>query len=882
MTRTCTPDGILHKVCQQLAAAFLTALAVLVPTMLDAAQVDEATARSIAARQLTRQDATFAEMRGQDMQLVMVRGENLDGTGLVYFRVFNAGDRGFVIVAGDDLVLPIMAYSTEAPFPTGQLRYDVQDWLHGYETQVVAAIQANGQAAPAVEAAWQAIWADGLDPRRDMDAVQPLVSTKWDQAPHVNALCPGGSVTGCVATAMAQVMKYHNHPAQGAGFHSYNAGNYGTLSANFGATTYNWGAMPNVVNSANNAVATLMYHCGVSVEMEYSPEVSGAWVISDWTTTENCSEYALKTYFGYDPGLVGRLRDNYADAQWTSMLRAELDASRPIIYAGFGSGGGHCFVLDGYDNNGLFHVNWGWGGQADGYFAISNLDPTSIGTGGGTGGFNSNQQAIFGVKPAGGGGGGGETPGTPATLALYDHVQLSASTIYYGQAFSVSTNIVNNGSSTFIGEYAAGVFDANSNFYGFVQTLTENSGLPPDYMYTNGLQFSTSGLFSMLPGSYYIAILYRPMNGEWMLVADNGNYSNLVAMQVVYPNDIELNAALNVSPGLSVAQGSSISVTSNVINDGWATFLGQYGVGLYNLDGTWAQDVGVLTENQGLPGGYTYLSPYLTFGPATVTVPPGTYLLAMQHNPNNTGWQLTGSSYFTNPIFITVTMPPMNPDQYEVNDHPGQAYTLPVNFSGSSATVATTGANIHNGSDRDFYKVVLPAGNNYAISARMHDSWNSGDGNSYTVNGIWAWSTDGNNWSDAYDDVMPGNIVVHDGGTVWFQVAPFFPGNVGTYVLRLNIQRGSDVGVDEMDALQGIVVYPNPANDRITVDLDEFGGKLLEVRMADLQGRLMNVPATDRNGTRVIMDMTGLPEGAYVLHLTTDKGVFNQKLIIAR
>lgn len=850
-----------------------------------AAQVPEQVARTVAAQHLVRQNADLGILRGDDLQLVMTREGAVEGKqGLqVFFRIYNAGSQGFVIVAGDDLVIPILGYSTENPFPTGQLRFDVVDWLHGYEAQISEAIERNGQAAPDVEAAWQAALADEPDPGRGTDAVQPLVATKWDQSPYVNALCPGGSVTGCVATAMAQVMKYHNHPVQGAGFHSYNAGNYGTLSANFGATTYNWGAMPNIVNSPNNAVATLMYHCGVSVDMEYSPEVSGAWVISAQSTTENCTEFALKTYFGYDPSLQGKFRQGHSDTQWINMLKGELDASRPIVYAGFGSGGGHCFVLDGYDNNNKFHVNWGWGGQADGYFTISNLDPSSIGTGGGTGGFNSGQQAIFGVKPAGGGGGQGPTPGGPSSIALYNYVNLSASTIYYGQGFTVSTNVVNNGNTNFLGDYAAGVFDAESNFYGLVQTLTENQGLPPDYVYNNGLSFTTDGMYSMLPGTYYIAILYRPTNGEWMLVADNGNYYNLVQIHVINPNDIELNAPLSVSPGQSVAQGGQISVTTNIVNDGWGTFYGQYGVGLYNLDGTWAQDVGVLTENQGLPSGYTYTSPFLTFGPTAVTVPPGTYLLAVQHNPNNSGWQLTGSSYYTNPVFVVVTAPTLQPDQYEANNAPGQAYNLSVNFNGNNASVATTGANFHNGTDQDYYKVVLPTGTNYAISARLHDSWNSGNGNSYSVDGLWSWSTDGNNWTGAYDDVMSGQIVVNGGGTVWFHVAPYFAGNTGTYLLQIDIQRGANVGIGENPALAGITMHPNPANDRVEVDLADFHGTVLMAQLVDMQGRMVLEEAPmAASARRLSLAVGGVPEGAYVLRLTTDQGTWNNRLIIAR
>ncbi len=846
-----------------------------------AAQVPEATARTVAARQLASQGAGFSTLRANDLQLVLTREGPVQGFEgpQVFYRVYNTAGQGFVIVAGDNLVMPILGYSTEVQFPAGELRYDVRDWLHGYEVQIRVAVEEGGQADPDVQAAWAAILDGGQESARDMDSVQPLVATKWDQAPYVNALCPGGSVTGCVATAMAQVMKYHNHPAQGQGFHSYNADNYGTLSANFGATTYDWGAMPNIVNSANNAVATLMYHCGVGVEMNYSPQVSGAYVISSYTPVQHCAEYALRTYFGYDQGMQGKMRANFSESQWVNMLKAELDGSRPIIYAGFGSGGGHCFVLDGYDNNDLFHINWGWGGQADGYFAISNLDPTSIGTGGGTGGFNSDQHAIFGLKPPPGGGGGGN----PETfnMALYTWVSPSATTIYYGQAFSVSTNIINNGSNTFNGDYCAAAFDANGNFVGYVQVLT-NYSLPAGNVYNNNLVFSTSGLFSMLPGTYYIGIFYRATGGEWVLVDDNGSYTNFPEITVTNPNDIELYSAINVSPGTSLVQGQQITVTTNIINDGWATFYGQYGIGLYNLDGTWAQDVGLLNESQGLPSGYVYNNP-LSFGPATVTVEPGTYLLAVQHNPNNSGWQLTGSSYYANPIFVTVTAPAVQGDQYEPNNTTAQAAALPVSFNGNNATVATTGSNLHNGTDQDHYKVVLPAGTTYAINARLHDSWNSGNGYSYTVDGLWSWSTDGANWSEAYDDVMSGPITVAGGGTVWFHVAPYFAGNTGTYLLELDIQQGVN-GIEGNPALGHITMHPNPANDQVTLELGDFQGAVLRAELVDMQGRALpeETPLAKAPAGRINLAVGKLPEGAYVLRLHTDQGVWNNRLIIAR
>ncbi len=848
---------------------------------LKAAQVDENTAREIAIRVLQERSASFTTTRGSDLQLVYTKSGIAVGgaTELVYFRVFNATG-GFVIVSGEDLVVPVLGYSTDGAFPSGELAENVAKWLEGYAGEIRDVIEANTPAVQEVVLAWQEAISGVHSGARDTESVNPLVQTMWDQSPNVNAMCPGGSVTGCVATAMAQVMKYHNHPAQGAGLHSYNEPHYGTLSANFGATTYNWTAMPNTVSGPNNAVATLMYHCGVGVDMNYTPQVSGAWVISSHSPgTQNNAEFALRNYFGYDQGMQGISRDSYSEQQWINLLKTELGASRPVIYDGFGSGGGHCFVCDGYDNNNFFHFNWGWGGQVNGYFTVGALNPGSTGTGGGSGGYNSGQEAIIGIKPATGGGGG---TGQLSTLALFNYVNPTSSTLYYGQGFTVSTNIVNNGTSDFNGDYAAGVFDASSNFYGFVQEFNGNN-LPAGYAYTNDIQFTTAGLFSMVPGNYVIAILYRPTGGEWLLVANNAGYSNLTPVSVINPNDIEIASAITVSPGTTLAQGGQISVNLNVQNDGWTTFVGQYGVALYNLDGSWAQDVGIYSETGGLPSGYTYLAPYLTLGPATVTIPPGTYLLAAQHNPSNSGWQLTGSSYFTNPIFVTVTAAPIQGDQYEVNNNPGQAYSLPVNFSGNNASVSTTGSNLHNATDLDFYKVVLPSGNNYTISARLHDAWNSGNGNTYSVDGIWSWSVDGNSWSNAYDDVMTGNITIPNGGTVWFQVAPYFAGGMGTYLLQLNIQAGGTVGIEDGLALANISIHPNPAQDRFVIDLGGFHGSTEAVQLIDAQGRLiMDRTPIKQAGGRAEVDVSAIPDGVYIVRLHTDKGMWNERLIITR
>ncbi len=528
--------------------------------------------------------------------------------------------------------------------------------------------------------------------------------------------------------------------------------------------------MPNIISDANNAVATLMYHCGVSIDMNYGVEASSAATLD--------VAYALKTYFGYASTLQGIYKSSYTDdTQWENLLKTELDAGRPIQYAGTDlSAGGHSFICDGYDINDRFNFNWGWGGSADRLFLVNMLNPKTYK-------FNSNHRAIIGIQPP--------TGAQSFIMKLYNNVTPSANPINYSRAFTITTNIENFGNNTFNGDYCAAVFDNSNTFIDSVQ-IKSGYSLAGGNVYSNNLVFSTSGLFSLLPGTYNVGIFYRPTGGNWIQVANNGSYTNLVQIKVVYANAIELNSSMSVTPGI-LTKGQPVSINLNIKNTGSATFTGDYMVGLYNLDGTWAQTINTYNESGGLPSGYTYVSPYLTFNTSAVSVNPGTYLLAVQHKTTSGSWNLTGSTNYPNPIKVIVKEAPLQPDIYEPNNTVQQSYALPVIFSGNSSTVSTTGSNCHIGTDIDYYKVNLPSGYDYKISARLHDSNNSGNGIAYSIDALFSYTTDGSSWSDAYDDVMSGNITLNNGGTVNFVVAPYFSGPTGTYLLELNITRSAIV-----------------------------------------------------------------------------------------
>lgn len=317
---------------------------------------------------------------------------------------------GFALVSADDCVRPVLAYSRSERFSSDNLPRHIQYWINAYQTQIAALIEEGVVASTKVQSEWQSYLDAKYHYVRDT-AIGPLLATRWNQSYPYNIQCPYSipdsaySVTGCVATATAQVMKYWNHPAVGRGSHSYSS-NFGTLSVRFDTTHYDWAHMPDnpgwwSTDTERNAVAQLMYHVGVAVDMDYSPHSSGAHVASGGDVTFVSSENALKNYFRYNQGLFSVAKVDYSDTEWDSLLTAEIDALRPMLVSGTDGDGGHAFVIDGYDSLGFFHLNWGWGGYCDGYYTLDSLNPDGSGIGGNsTNGYNSDVKVLLHVYPA--------------------------------------------------------------------------------------------------------------------------------------------------------------------------------------------------------------------------------------------------------------------------------------------------------------------------------------------------------------------------------------------------------------------------------------------------------------------------------------------------
>lgn len=329
-------------------------------------------------------------------QVAPAKNLRSDKTNNAPYYAFNL-EQGYVIVSGDDEMTELVGYAENGFFDAENVPPQMQLWLDGY-AEYVAAVQSGKAKARKI-----------LLSDSPSVVVEPLVTTKWNQDAPFNNFAPEYTddnnntqrcATGCAATAMAQIMKFHNWPEQGVGHYSYEHQSFGTISSNFSEHVYDW---TNMIDRYNNgeysnvqadAVALLMKDCGVSLNMNYGP-VSGASIYS-YTP-------AFKNYFRYSSRTVNR--SGCETAEFTKIITDELQEGRPIIYCGTGEDGGHAFVVDGYDTNYFLHVNWGWGGYSDGYFDMNYMDPAGLGIGGGSGAFKWNQGIVLarplkdGVEP---------------------------------------------------------------------------------------------------------------------------------------------------------------------------------------------------------------------------------------------------------------------------------------------------------------------------------------------------------------------------------------------------------------------------------------------------------------------------------------------------
>ena len=308
--------------------------------------------------------------------------------------VFNF-EGGYMIMAADDVAQPILAYGEEGCFDANNIPDGLAYYLRHYARQIEYAVNNNMTADPEIAEQWEQIRRYGViqGERSTRGDVAPLISTSWNQDSPFNAYCPTGqggpggrAYAGCVATAMSMVMKRWNWPDHGQGSHSYTPTGYPTQTVDFENAYYQWNNMPNNVNNANyQAVALLMYHCGVAVDMQYGPSGSGAH-------SQDVPD-AIFNYFRYTKQANRLDRDLYTRLEWEEFLISNLEEGFPMYYSGAEGQSGHAFVCCGYrESDRKFYFNWGWSGFNNNYFAIDALNTYS-------GNFNDYQAVIIDMIP---------------------------------------------------------------------------------------------------------------------------------------------------------------------------------------------------------------------------------------------------------------------------------------------------------------------------------------------------------------------------------------------------------------------------------------------------------------------------------------------------
>lgn len=431
-------------------------LGALLSTSADAKRISEKEASQVAGKFLTTKSGLYKKAPAIANQKSVFTPKM--GQDALFYVFNNAGSGGFTIISGDDELPQVLGFTTEGTFDEKTLHPSIQYWLGEYEREIEYFYR-TGKGARVISG-------------DTSETIAPLLTTTWNQSSPYNNLCPevngARSVTGCVATAMAQNINYYEWPQKGEGSRN---------GINFANTTYDYAHMLDnyesvqYTNQEALAVATLMRHCGAAVDMNYSPSASGA--------VDQMIQYGLINHFRYNPGTRLLYRDYMSVNDWEQLIYNELKNNGPVIMCGQADGGGHCFNVDGYQGNGYFHLNWGWNGYYNGYFLLFALNPEGGGIGSYDGGYNSSQSAIVDMSPRG-------TKDTPKQTGLICNAPLRYNVNDQCLKAATPNAIVYNGTGNTQYVYLGAVLEKDDDpSEVYYSRLYEGDDLPPYYGYSS-------------------------------------------------------------------------------------------------------------------------------------------------------------------------------------------------------------------------------------------------------------------------------------------------------------------------------------------------------------------------------------------------------------
>ncbi len=553
------------------------------------------------------------------------------------FYVYNFdGAEGFVIVGADNVVRPILGYSTRGSFDFNKLPDNCKSWLEGYNEEIFNAI--NSGLTPDEEALQEWTEAESTSDvslRLATTSVNPLIETQWNQTSPYNDLCPyyngaARAATGCVATAMAQLMNYYNYPAKGNGSSvAYTTETESISIPSKEYETYDWSNMTNQYLSTStvfekNAVANLMYDCGISVNMDYAYS-SGALFMD--------AAQALVTVFNYDRSIATYERVYFSNDSWESMLKEELNASRPILFSADKIVSGHAFICDGYNANGFFHFNWGWGGSSDGYYASNALLLP------GTDGYNSNQRVLVNIKPNEG---GVDTPLGVRINNAYDN-EISKDSVKKEESFSYSAYYSNiNALNNFTGEL--GVFLCLGD--SIVELLGTSDIVDLSTSRSRYKRITCKCSYKVNMGNYTVKPYYRlNENDSWKPVV--GHYGVSVEKTVYIKNQIvpKLTTYTDmVTTKSKVGYDENFFVNITFWDTFTENFVGRLGVGLVDSNDSILK-VWAYSSSSDVTISSAYTKSVSLNCSVSNDVPAGTYKLKALAMPSGYSWGIVNAYY---------------------------------------------------------------------------------------------------------------------------------------------------------------------------------------------------------------------------------------------
>lgn len=777
-----------------------------------------------------------------------------------YFHVFNAGDnRGFVIVSANNRAKTILGYSSDGYFDAQNLPENLHQWLSVYAGEIESLENLpETSLIPSTK-----VLQNNSENSVFAASVLPLLKNiKWNQNSPYNLLCPiidstnnTRAAVGCGATALAMVMKYYNWPLNGTGSNSYTTETLKIpLNVDFSKTQYDWANMAGIYNASStevqkNAVATLMYHAAVAVNMDFNKSSSSY-------TTDIAR--ALFKYFGYDEDLQVYIRNYYNNSEWENMIKTELNNNRPVLYNGQADDGGHIFVCDGYDSNGLYHINWGWGGISDGYFELSALNPSELGIGGGNaGGYNSNQYMITGIqKPS---------PTSVPTYLVYTNTLLQSSAAQVGRSenFGITTQrTYNYGINTLTGSFGVGLFNGNN----LIQVLNSgNISLKSFYGWSTYTFNSLSIPTSVVAGSYRIYLIYKESSASnWSIVrgkTGTPNYLNVT----VETSQIKFSVPTDVYPQLTL---NTAEITGNLYQNKTGRFKlsitnngGEYNSTItLKLQSASNQEISqtVSSDPVNIPTGVTK-DVYLN---GAVTLQPGVYQLVVMYDTSNNVTDPATLMQLGNAVNAEVLTEPTEMPVLTLNKQ--ISFPDPQNIFMSNATLSATITNSGGYYEDKLIAFIFPSTPGYSLTYIGYQTGILDRNETRTINFTGSIALAAGDYRIAvyYYDAKS------TASSKWVRIQPS-DNSIIPFSLKEDLT-SIDYSIAYPDTL-----FPNPATDFIYLKSEQ---KPSELKIMDIYGKTIRTVTPSQTGL-ISENISDLHSGAYLLQVIYNDGIQIHKFI---